>query len=278
MHDYLIAVIMGIVEGLTEFIPVSSTGHLIFTGNILGFTGAKANAFEIIIQLGAILAVVFLYWDKFVFMLKPKPFINRLKGLKYKNIKEENRGLTLVEIIAGMIPAVIFGFLLNDLIDKHLFNSFTVAIGLILGGILLVVIEKVKIVPAVSRVEDITIKQAFLIGLMQCLSLWPGFSRSGATISGGMFAHLDRKTSAEFSFILAVPIMLAATTLKMKQVLTLFTLNDIFQLIIGFVVSFIVAYFAVVYFIKLLQKTSFIPFAIYRFIIGAAALLILTIF
>lgn len=277
MHDYLIAVIMGIVEGLTEFIPVSSTGHLIFTGNILGFTGTKANAFEIIIQLGAILAVVFLYWDKFVFMLRPRPFINRLKGLTDKSIKEEDRGLTLVEIIAGMIPAVIFGFLLNDLIDKHLFNSFTVAIGLILGGILLVVIEKVKIVPAVSRVEDITIKQAFLIGLMQCLSLWPGFSRSGATISGGMFTRLDRKTSAEFSFILAVPIMLAATTLKMKEVLTIFTLNDIFQLIIGFVVSFIVAYFAIVYFMKLLQKVSFIPFAIYRFIIGALAIIILVL-
>lgn len=275
MNDLFIAVIMGIVEGLTEFIPVSSTGHLIFTGHILGFTGNKASAFEVIIQLGAILAVVFLYKEKFLYFFKIKPLISRLKAI-FLQKKEDFEGLTLIEIVAGMIPIVIVGFILRDWIKSVGFeNNISVAVALIVGGILLVMVEKVHIKTTVTSIDNVSVKHAFLIGLMQCLSLWPGFSRAGATISGGLFFGLDRKTSAEFSFILAVPVMLAATVIEMKEVLTTFTASDIFQLMVGFIVSFIVAYFSVVYFIKLLSKISFIPFAIYRIILGIVALLII---
>lgn len=278
MYDLFVAVIMGIVEGLTEFLPVSSTGHLIFTGHILGFVGDKAEAFEVIIQLGAILAVVFLYWEKFLFLLKIKPFINRLTGL-FSKTKIESKGLTLVEIIAGMIPVIILGFLLRDLIKSFGFeNNISVAIALIVGGFLLIAVEKVHVKTIITNVDDITVKQAFKIGLMQCLSLWPGFSRAGATISGGVFFGLDRKAAAEFSFILAVPIMLAASSLELIDIAKgsiIFGFNDIIQLLVGFVISFIVAYFAIVYFIKLLSKTSFIPFAVYRILLGIVALLVI---
>ncbi len=273
MYDFIVAVILGIVEGLTEFIPVSSTGHLIFAGHFLGFTGPKASAFEVIIQLGAIMAVVWLYKDKFLYFLKVEPLLERMKGL-VTGKKAPRSGLTLLEIAAGMIPAVILGFLLRDLI-KTGFNPLTVAIGLIAGGILLIIVEKVHIRTTVTSVDDVTVKQAFLIGVMQCLALWPGFSRSGATISGGVFFGLDRKSAAEFSFILAVPIMVAATTLEMKEVITTFSAGDILQLAVGFIVSFFLAYLSIVYFMKLISKVSFIPFAIYRLIIGTAALVVL---
>lgn len=275
MHSNLIAVIMGMVEGLTEFLPVSSTGHLIFTANLLNYTGDKAKAFEIIIQLGAILAVVLLYKEKFLYFFRIDPLLKRIKSV-LTGTKEKVEGLTLVEIIAGMIPVVILGFLFRKIIKSYGFeNNASVAIALIVGGILLLIVEKVHKKTTVTSVDDITIKQAFQIGLMQCLSLWPGFSRAGATISGGVLFGLDRKAAAEFSFILAVPIMLAATTLEIKDVLNTFNASDFIQLAIGFVVSFIVAYFAIVYFIKLLAKTSFIPFAIYRIILGIAVLSVL---
>ena len=270
MYDLLVAVIMGIVEGFTEYLPVSSTGHLILTGNVLGFEGPKAESFEVIIQLGAILAVVWLYREKFLYFLKVEPLIKKLKNL-FLGSKEKVKGLTLVEITAGMIPAVILGFILRDII-KSGFNPVTVAIGLIAGGILLIAVEKVKVKTTVSNVDDVTVKHAFMIGAMQCFSLWPGFSRSGATISGGVFVGLDRKAAAEFSFILAVPMMLAASTLEIKDVIATFSANDILQLLVGFVVSFIVAYISIVYFIKLISKVSFIPFAIYRFILAAVVI------
>lgn len=275
MHDMLIALVMGMVEGLTEFIPVSSTGHLIFTGHILGFTGQKASAFEIIIQLGAILAVVLLYWEKFVYFLKPKPLIAKIENL-FMGTKNKVKGLTLLEIVAGMIPAVVLGFLLKGIIKSVGFNStVSVALAMIVGAILLIVVEKVHGKTTVADVDNITVKQAFLIGVMQCLSLWPGFSRSGATISGGVLFGLDRKAAAEFSFILAVPMMLAATVLELKDVLTTFTAGDILQLAVGFAVSFVVAYFSIVYFMRLLSKVSFIPFAVYRLILGVIVLLVL---
>lgn len=270
MYDLLVAVIMGIVEGFTEYIPVSSTGHLILTGNMLGFEGPKAESFEVIIQLGAILAVIWLYKEKFLYFFKVEPVIKKLKNL-FMGSKEQVKGLTLVEIAAGMIPAVILGFILRDII-KSGFNPVTVAIGLIVGGILLIVVEKVKVKTTVTNVDDVTVKHAFMIGIMQCFSLWPGFSRSGATISGGVFFGLDRKAAAEFSFILAVPMMLAASTLEIKEVIATFSANDILQLLVGFGVSFIVAYISIVYFIKLISKVSFIPFAIYRFILAAVVI------
>ena len=278
MHDILVAVIMGIVEGLTEFLPVSSTGHLIFTGKLLEFTGDKAKAFMVIIQLGAILAVVWLYKEKFLYFLKVEPLIKRIKNT-FLGSKEQVKGLTLIEIIAGMIPAVILGFFLRDIIKSFGFeNEISIAIALIVGGILLIIVEKAHIKTIVKDVDDVTVKQAFEIGLMQCLSLWPGFSRAGATISGGVFFGLDRKAAAEFSFILAVPIMFAASTLEILDIIgakIAFTTNDIIQLAVGFIVSFIVAYLAIVYFVKLLSKVSFIPFAVYRMILGTVALLVI---
>lgn len=259
MSDYFIAVIQGIVEGLTEFLPVSSTGHLILSGNLLGFTGMKAETFEIVIQLGAILAVVILYW-------------NRLLGLiGWKKEKpEKGRGMNLIHILLAIFPAMVLGLLLHKVIKTYLFSPYTVLIGLVIGGIFMIYAEKRQPEVRSATVDELSYRQAFYIGLMQCFALWPGFSRSGATIAGGLLVGANYKTAADFSFIIAVPIMFAASGYDLLKSYKYLSVDDIGFFAVGFIVSFIVAMLAIVTFIKLLTKVKLSPFAYYRFILAAA--------
>ncbi len=255
------SIIMGIVEGITEFLPISSTGHLIIVGDLLKFTGEKAKIFEIIIQLGAILAVVCLYFDRFWGLIKPK------ENTGFYGI----RGIFL--LILTTIPASILGFFLEGYIKSRLFFPKSVAMALLVGGIMIFIVEGTKKKFKYRSLDEITPSLALGIGLSQCLALWPGFSRSASTIMGGMILGADRRLSAEYSFIAAVPIMFGATALEVMKNYSLFTLHDIFILGIGFIVSFISAYFAVKGFIHLLSKITLRPFGIYRVILAIIVIL-----
>lgn len=256
MNENIIAVIIGIVEGLTEFLPISSTGHMILMGSLLNFEGEVASVFEVFIQLGAILSVFVLYREKFMAMLSPRRM--SLYG-----------GLSVQHIAAGIIPVMGVGFLFHKAIKTYLFSPFTVIIGLILGAILMLIAEKVSNRITARTVDDITVKQAFLVGLFQILSLWPGFSRSGSTISGGLLLGMSRTAAAEFSFIIAVPLMLVACIYDLMKVFDKLSIADLQMFAIGFVVSFIVAYISIVWFLRFLNKSSLASFAYYRFILAA---------
>ncbi len=260
MDSLLIPVLLGIVEGLTEFLPVSSTGHLIITGHLLGFTGQKANIFEVVIQLGAILAVVVLYRKRFLGLLRHDPE-RRFSG---------RRGMYL--LLLTSLPASILGLLTHGLIKQYLFNTTTVAWALALGAAALLAVEQCKPTTKFQGLDSITPALALGIGLFQCLALWPGFSRSGATIMGGMILGAGRKTAAEYSFIAAVPIMFAATGFDLFQGWSLFEAQDFIFLGIGFVVSFISAWLAVKSFILLLSRVTLRPFAVYRLFIAPLVL------
>ncbi|MDL2280253.1 undecaprenyl-diphosphate phosphatase [Selenomonadales bacterium OttesenSCG-928-I06] len=261
MSDNLIAVIIGVVQGLTEFLPVSSTGHMILVGSLLGYEGESATVFEVFIQLGSMLAVFILYREKFIRMLNPSNVFGP--------------GLTIRHILAGIVPVMAVGYLMHELIKTYLFSTGTVIIGLFLGALLLLVAEKFgkrfSGKEQVNDVENISIKQAFYVGLFQILSLWPGFSRSGSTISGGMFFGLTRKAAAEFSFIIAVPVMLIACTYDMIKNFDKLTGNDLTMISIGFVVAFVIAYISIVWFMRFLNKSTLASFAYYRIILSAIA-------
>ncbi|MBM7646983.1 undecaprenyl-diphosphatase [Scopulibacillus daqui] len=254
--DTIQAIMMGIIEGLTEFLPVSSTGHLILTGHLLGFTGSKAKTFEVVIQLGSILAVVVLYWKRFL----------SLFGLYHE--KRDHKGLNLIHVIVACIPAVIMGALLHGAIKTYLFSPYTVVVGLVVGGILLIIADKKTKHTTDAGLDRLSYPQAFGIGLFQCLALWPGFSRSGATISGGVLMGASYKTAAEFSFIIAVPMMIGASGLDIIKSYSILSGSDFPVFLAGFLTAFIVAMLAIVFFLKLLNKLRLIPFAVYRFIIA----------
>ncbi len=247
--NLLDAVILGIVEGLSEFLPISSTGHLILTSTLLGIPQTDFNkTFEIVIQLGAILSVVFLYYK-------------RLKG----NIELWKR------IIAAFIPTGIIGFLLYKIIKQYLFNPYIVSISLIVGGIIIIIIEKTKKDINIEKPIDISTmsyKQSVFIGIMQSLATIPGTSRSAATIVGGLFAGLDRKTAVEFSFLLAIPTMFAATGYDLVKTGVHISSSQWHLIAVGFAVSFIFALIAVKSFIAFVSKYSFVGFGVYRIIIG----------
>ncbi|MDY0274542.1 MAG: undecaprenyl-diphosphate phosphatase [Desulfomicrobium sp.] len=251
MTSYFNAIILGIVEGLTEFLPVSSTGHLIITGHLLNFTGPKAETFDIVIQLGAILAVVILYWPRFMGLVRPtaSPF----SGVK---------GLYLLFLTS--LPASLAGLLAHDLIKAYLFTPITVAFALATGAVAIFLVEKLPIKKSITTLDEITPWLALGIGFWQCLALWPGFSRSASTIMGGMFLGLHRKVAAEYSFVAAVPIMVAATSYDMFKNWQLFRPDDIPVIALGFIFSFISAAIAVKTFIALLGKLTLRPFACYR--------------
>lgn len=263
LHQLWVAAILGIVEGLTEFLPVSSTGHMIIVGHLLGFEGDKADTFEVVIQLGSILAVVVMFWRRLFGLI----------GIHFGNVPHEGTGkghLTLVHILLGMVPAVVIGLIFHDKI-KLLFNPVNVMYALVVGGILLLAAEFLKPKkPKAVGIDDMTYRQAFVIGCFQCLALWPGFSRSGATISGGMLMGVSRYAASEFSFILAVPMMLGATILDLYKSRGFLTAADFPMFAVGFMTAFIVALIAIKVFLKLIQNISFVPFAIYRFIVAIA--------
>lgn len=252
MAPWYVAIILGIVEGVTEFLPISSTGHLIISGHLLGFTGPKSESFDIIIQLGAILAVVVLYWPRFIGLLRPDPR-HKFSG---------TNGIWLLFLTT--LPAILVGLMGHGYIKEHLFNPTTVAVALVVGAILIVLVEGVDKRETVFSLDDITPQLALAIGLFQCLALWPGFSRSAATIMGGMLLGARRTVAAEYSFIAAVPIMFAATGYDILKNYQLFESGDLIFLLIGFVVSFVSALLAIKGFILLLGKLTLRPFAYYR--------------
>lgn len=263
MYDWWVAVIIGIVEGLTEFLPVSSTGHMILTGTLLGVpeSDERLKSFEIVIQLGAIIAVIIVYWQR----------ILRLFGLglgRERPRPKAGRGMNLLHILFAIVPAMTVAFLLSDFIKSHLFSPQTVLIGLVLGGILLIIGERQQPAVTASDVDDLTYKQAFMIGLWQIVALWPGFSRSGSTIAGAMLGGASRSAAADFTFIIAIPVMVAATGYEILKSAGSFSSEDIGFFAIGFIVSFVVALLAVVTFIKFVQKFSLTYFAYYRFLLA----------
>jgi undecaprenyl-diphosphatase len=258
------AIVIAIVEGVTEFVPVSSTGHMIIVGNAINFKGEFANIFEIVIQLGAIFAIIVLYWNKIwasvVDFLKGKP-----SGIKF-----------WTNIIIACVPAVVFGLILNDKINEYLFNPLTVAFALILGGILMIVIEnRFRHKYTTNSIEQISIKQSFKIGVFQCLALWPGMSRSASTIMGGWFSGISTVAATEFSFFLAIPIMMGATGLTLVKSGMDFTSGEIITLFIGFITAFLVSLIVVEKFISYLKKKPMKVFAVYRIISGVVLLFLI---
>jgi len=257
LREYVIAIVQGVVEGLTEFLPVSSTGHLILTGHLLGFEGEAAKTFEVFIQLGAILSVAAMYRLRIAEML-----------LHWKELKPAQPKLTMWHIGLAMLPAVVMGLVLHGVIKTYLFSPWTVLIGLVVGAFFMIYAELRKSPVTVTSLDQINFRQAFGIGLFQCLSLWPGFSRAGATIAGGLILGANHRVAAEFSFLLAVPIMMAATGLDLLKSLDFLTVHDIGPFAVGFVVSFVVAWLAVVSFLRFLERVRLLPFAYYRFILA----------
>lgn len=242
-------IILAIIEGLTEFLPVSSTGHMIIASSFMGIaTDPFVKLFTIVIQLGAILSVVVLYFKRFF----------RTLDFYFK-------------LLVAFIPAVIFGFLLSDKIDQLMESPLTVAISLVVGGVILLFVDKWFNKPTIHEEEQITYLTAFKIGLFQCLAMIPGTSRSGASIVGGMSLKLSRKVAAEFSFFLAVPTMFAATAKKLldfyKEGHTI-THDQIQLMVIGNVIAFVVALLAIKSFIGYLNKNGFKLFGWYRIVAG----------
>jgi undecaprenyl-diphosphatase len=252
------AIIIAIVEGITEFLPISSTGHMIITSSLMGIAKDDfTKLFEVAIQLGAIMSVVVLYYKKF-FPL--------------------NRWNFYLKLIIAVIPALILGFLFSDKIDELLESPLTVSITLFLGGFVLLFIDKIFNQHTIEKDEDISFLRAFFIGVWQCVAMIPGVSRSAASIIGGMQQKLTRNLAAEFSFFLAVPTMAAATGYKLLKAYTetpeiLFNSNNIILLVIGNVVAFVVAMLAIKFFIGYLQKHGFKLFGWYRIIAGTILLL-----
>jgi len=249
------ALVMGIIEGLTEFLPVSSTGHLIIAGNFINFTGKFANMFEIVIQLGAIFAVIFYYRKK---------IINSLK-----NILPGKWGFKLwFKILIAFLPSAIIGILINDYIQKYLFSPLTVAIALIIGALMMLLVEKGFGNFKIDDMDKIGVKKSFLIGIAQCMSLFPGMSRSASTIMGGMMVGLSVKAAAEFSFFLAMPTMVAASGYSLVKGMTSMVPVEWAALAVGFIVSFIVALLVVDRFLAFLKKHPLKSFAYYRLAAG----------
>lgn len=246
------AFILGIVEGLTEFLPVSSTGHLILVSHLLGIEQTKTHkAFEVSIQLGSIMAVLFLCWKRFF----------EVQVMK--------------RLVLAFIPTGILGFLLYKLI-KSLFSPYVVVFMLIFGGVVLIAIEyyhKEKEY-GIKRIEDVDYSRSFLLGVFQSLAMIPGTSRSGATIVGGLLLNLDRKTAAEFSFLLAVPTMFMATFYDIYKNHASFNLSDWNNLLIGFVTAFMFGVLAIKLLLRFVSTYNFIPFGIYRIFIGLVYLLV----
>ncbi len=259
MDPMLTAVIIGIVEGCTEFLPISSTGHMILVGNLIGFNDDAATVFEVAIQLGAILSVIYIYRDKF-------------RRFFTKEGWDAGLGLSAWHVAAGIVPVMGVAFLLHGPIKRHLFSPTTVAVGLVLGGILMLLAEKYGRKDVEDDVNKLTLKQALYVGLFQIFSLWPGFSRSGSTISGGLFLGLSRKASAEFSFIIAVPLMFVACLYDLYKNFALLNANDLQMLAVGFVTAFVTAWISIVWFLRFLNSSSLASFAYYRFILAAISL------
>lgn len=264
LFELIKALILGFVEGMTEFAPVSSTGHLIIVDDMWlkseEFLGKySANTFKIVIQLGSILAVVVVFWKRLFSLI----------GLYKVDGQKMNESFNLLHVIVGMLPATVVGFALKDLIDDHLFGVETVIFALVAGAILMLLADKFGSKnPPVQTLDQITYKQAFVVGLVQCLSLWPGFSRSGATISGGVLFGMNHRTAADFTFIMAVPIMLGASLVSVLKNWEHMSMDHMSFYAVGFVSAFIFSLLSIRFFLALISKVKLKPFAIYRIVLA----------
>ncbi|MBD0382411.1 undecaprenyl-diphosphate phosphatase [Paenibacillus sedimenti] len=260
------AIVLGIVEGLTEFAPVSSTGHMVIVDDMWlkseqFLTKYVANTFKVVIQLGSILAVVFVFRDRFMNLLGI--------GRSHNGMDSGQGSLKLAHVIVGLIPAGVLGILFEDYIDEHLFRAETVLIGLVLGAVLMIIADRFGAKsPKVHTVDQITYKQALSVGFIQCFSLWPGFSRSGSTISGGVLLGMSHRAAADFTFIMAVPIMGGASFISLLKNWEYFTLDALPFFIVGFMSAFVFALVSIRFFLKLINRIKLVPFAIYRIVLA----------
>lgn len=254
------AAIMGIVEGLTEFLPISSTGHLILAGSLLGFDDAKAKVFDIAIQTGAIFAVVLVYWQKIRSTVVDLPTSGQAQRLT-------------LNVIIGFLPAVVLALIFGKFIKAHLFTPTVVATTFILGGFVILWAERR---PAsamrVQTVDEMTPLDALKVGLVQCLAMIPGTSRSGSTIIGGMLMGLSRKAATDFSFFLAIPTLIGAGVYSLYKERALLSVDDIPMFAVGLVFSFISAWLCVRWLLRYISTNSFVPFAWYRIAFGIIVL------
>ncbi len=258
---FIQAILIGLVEGITEFLPISSTGHMILVSRFMGLVDEKTATFEIFIQLGAILAVVFAYPKRFkaLFDVKSQGSFTGFHGI--------------LKLAATTLPALAAGALLHHWIKAHLFRPETVIVGLALGGMAIIFLERKLRLFAVDSLEGITLKQAVWIGCFQCLALWPGVSRSAATILGGMSLGLHRKTATEYSFFAAVPVMCAAVLLDLYKSLPLLDRADIPLFAIGFFIAFISAFAAIRWLVRIVSTHTLTVFGWYRIAVAFVAFL-----
>ena len=265
LSSLLSALIMGVVEGLTEFLPISSTGHLILLGELIGFQGPPGKSFEISIQLGAILAVVIVFRD-------------RLRGLALRGWKPGTMEFLYAQNLAlAFLPAVVIGATLHGTITRLLFNPWVVSVALIVGGVAIIAIERMRHANVITRVEEIGPLGAVLIGLGQALAMIPGTSRSGATIISALLIGADRRTAAEFSFVLAIPTMLAATVFSLYKARAELDFSGLGQIAVGFAVAFVVALATVRWVLSVIGRIGFTPFGWYRIALGGVMLLVLAV-
>jgi undecaprenyl-diphosphatase len=262
--EWLSALLMGVIEGLTEFLPISSTGHLILLGDLLGFQGPPGKVFEISIQLGAILAVVVIYWRK-------------LLDLAVNCWRPGLQRFYVVNLLLAFLPAMVLGATLHKTITEVLFSPWVVSVALILGGAAIILIERERPAPAIHSVPEMGPLAALIIGFGQALAMIPGTSRSGATIITALLIGVDRKVAAEFSFILAIPTMLAATAYSLFKERHELNGDGMGLIAIGFLAAFIVAFLVVRWLIGVIGRIGFTPFGWYRIILGAIMLTWLSI-
>jgi undecaprenyl-diphosphatase len=263
MIDLIKVIILGIVEGLTEFLPISSTGHLIVAADLLNFGDALGGTFEIFIQIGAVIAVILYY--------RAQLLQQAASAATDSNVRRFWLG-----VILAFIPAAVLGVLFSDNIKEALFNPTVVAISLIVGGVIFLVVERIGIVQkaATHEVTGISLRQALIAGIAQTLALIPGVSRSGASIIGGMFAGMDRSTATQFSFYLAIPTLGIATLYDLVKNLSSLQSGDLVNLLVGAVVSGIVAWFSIGWLLRYVSRNNFTVFGYYRILAGIVILLL----
>ena len=249
------AIFIGIIEGLTEFLPISSTAHLLITSEIINFKTVKNNVFEIFIQLGAIMAVCIFYRQK-------------LLATTIGFFQEKSSRLFIFNILAAFLPSVIFGVLFYEIIKNIFFSLEYIAFALIIGGIIIIIVEKSKIKEKCSNVEDLSLARSLSIGLFQVLAMIPGVSRSGATIIGSMILGVNRKAATEFSFFLAIPTMFAAVIYDLYKNWQVLDIDNIQIILIGFFSAFISALLVIKWLLNFISNHNFMIFAYYRIILG----------
>ena len=255
----IVALLLGLVEGLTEFLPISSTGHLIILGDLLGYTDEPSKVFKIVIQFAAILAVC---WD----------YRERLTGVVSRLGRSRLANRFALLVMVGFLPAAVLGLLFHKTIKTVLFNPLVVACALIVGGVLILWIERRNRPPRIIEIEQMRVGDALKVGFAQALAMIPGTSRSGATIMGGLIFGLSRKTAAEYSFFLAIPTMFAATVYDLYKNWALLRLEDLPMFAVGFIASFFAAMLAVKAFVRYVSSHSFEVFAWYRIVFGLVVL------